>query len=193
MSRMQELSSATLGGAATAFFATPVEGVMIQQQRFGGSLIGTVARIATDFGVLSGGLMRGLEAAILRDAIYVSGLLGITPIMQDWLMETQGMSTLNAGLLASAVGGLVGAVPSHPLDVVKTCMQGDLERTTYTGYSSTYKALMEEGGVNRLFQGCFWRTFNIVATVFIANECRVRLAPVMFPHSVRGGKGGAME
>jgi solute carrier family 25 citrate transporter 1 len=97
MTKTQEFSSATMGGALTAFFATPVEAVMIQQQRFGGALIGTCMRITTDFGFLSGGMMRGLEAAILRDAIYVSGLLGVTPLAQDWLMTTYDMSALNAG------------------------------------------------------------------------------------------------
>jgi hypothetical protein len=123
MTTVQEFSSATMGGAATAFFATPVEAIMIQQQRFGGALIGTSMRIITDFGFLRGGMMRGLEAAILRDSIYVSGLLGVTPIMQDYLMREHGMSTLNAGFWASGIGGILGAIPSHPLDVVKTCMQ----------------------------------------------------------------------
>jgi hypothetical protein len=43
------------------------------------------------------------------------------------------------------------------------------------------------------FHSC--RTFNIVATVFIANECRVRLPPIIFPHtnSISGGRGGAHE
>jgi hypothetical protein len=36
-----------------------------------------------------------------------------------------------AGLLAAAVGGVAGGVLSHPWDVVKTCMQGDLERTKH--------------------------------------------------------------
>jgi hypothetical protein len=36
-------------------------------------------------------------------------------------------------------------------------MQGDMEQTIYKGYAQTYKKLINEGGVNRLFQGCFWR------------------------------------
>ena len=37
-----------------------------------------------------------------------------------------------------------------------------------------------EGGVSRLFDGCFWRTVNICGTVWIANECLHRLPPIMF-------------
>jgi hypothetical protein len=31
--------------------------------------------------------------------------------------------------------------------------------------------------MNRFFSGCFWRTVNITATVYIANECRIRFSP----------------
>lgn len=213
MTRAQEVGSAMLGGAGTAILATPVECVMIQQQRFGGSFLRTVQRITTEFGLLSssGGILRrGVAAAMLRDGIYVSGLLGVTPIVHTWLLtqySREHVSSFQAGVLAAALGGLFGAVPSHPLDVIKTCMQGDLEQKLYTDYRTTYHVLMNSHhtrgrrdggghsitsnrqyynyysrGLTRLFQGCLWRTLNIVATVFIANECRVRLAPVMFPH-----------
>lgn len=179
MTRLQEMSSATMGGCLTAIFATPVEMIMIQQQLFGGTLWGTPLRIGYAHGLGLHGLMRGLGPAVVRDAIYVSGLLGVTPILQDYL-EIGGMSTLSAGFWASLVGGVFGAVPSHPLDVVKTCMQGDLEQKQYRGALETAKLLYRESGVARFFHGCFWRTVNITATVFIANECRLRLPKHMF-------------
>ena len=72
---------------------------------------------------------------------------------------------------------MVGALFSHPLDVVKTCMQGDMERKRYGSALETFRSLVREGGTGRLFNGAFWRTFNITATVYVANECSLRLPP----------------
>jgi hypothetical protein len=59
-------------------------------------------------------------------------------------------------------------------------MQGDLAQARYKGVAASYKVLWKEGGIRRLFSGCFWRSFNIVGTVYIANECRMRLPIHMF-------------
>jgi len=66
------------------------------------------------------------------------------------------------------------------MDVVKTCMQSDLERKTYKSLTNSCIKVWEEGGLNRVFNGLFWRTFNIVGTVYIANECRNRLPKYIF-------------
>ncbi|RYY84594.1 hypothetical protein EON63_08940 [archaeon] len=42
------------------------------------------------------------------------------------------------------VGGVLAAVPSHPFDVIKTCMQGDLEKIHYKGFRHTLGALLKE-------------------------------------------------
>ena len=60
---------------------------------------------------------------------------------------------------------------------------GDLKRERYQGCIQTFKQLYEEGGVRRLFSGCFWRTLNIVATVYIANECTRILPNIIFNRS----------
>mmetsp|Transcript_54644 Transcript_54644/g.153741 ORF Transcript_54644/g.153741 Transcript_54644/m.153741 type:complete len:269 (+) Transcript_54644:44-850(+) len=181
MTPYQEFMSATLGGGVAAVYAAPVELVMIQQQRIGGTLWGTPLRVAREHGLLSGGLGRGLLMAIGRDSIYVSGLLGVAPICTDYFMRERGMSQMTAGLWASLIGGVSAAVFSHPMDVIKTCMQGDLGRATYGGTADTAAKLWRQGGAKRMFDGCFWRTVNITATVFIANECRMRLPRHLFP------------
>jgi hypothetical protein len=115
--------SAATGGLFSSFFTAPVEGVMIQQQKFGGSLFGTFKSTAANHGFFQGGLMRGLTGAALRDTIYVTGMLGVTPIVRDYLIEEHQVAAPLAGLYASLMGGVVAAVPSHPVDVIKTCMQ----------------------------------------------------------------------
>jgi hypothetical protein len=178
LGRVGEYFSAFFGGSVSACFASPVELIMIQQQRKGGTIFATIQRISSEHKASI--IFRGLMPAMARDALYVSGFLGVTPLLQDYLMDHQGMQSLEAGLVASLCGGIVAAVPSHPLDVIKTCMQGDLEGTKYSSASKTSRALWQEGGARRLFSGCFWRSFNIVATVYIANECRLRLPIHLF-------------
>ena len=39
------------------------------------------------------------------------------------------------------LGGIFGALLSHPFDSIKTCMQGDLERKLYRGSIETARKL----------------------------------------------------
>ena len=172
------LSAAVGGGLVGAVFASPVELVMVQQQRFGGSLLGVPLGVAREHGALGSGLLRGLGPALLRDGVYVGGMLGLTPVVQRALVERRAVeSPALASLWASAIGGVVGGLVSHPFDVVKTCMQGDLARGTYGGFASTWRSLLKQGGLARLWHGATWRTINITATVYIANEGCNRLPP----------------
>jgi hypothetical protein len=175
---LEQLISACLGGAVSALFVAPVELIMIQQQINGGSIYYTLQRI---HGVRS--LTRGLGPAMIRDSIFVSGFLGITPLLQRLIMENYNLSSIQAGFWASVIGGSLAAVPSHPLDLVKTCMQGDLEQIRYKGAVETWYTLWGEGNLSRIYRGCFWSSFNIMSTVYIANECRLRLPPILFHQS----------
>lgn len=206
---VQEMSSALIGGAISAIYTTPVELTMIQQQNFGGSLPSTAARLVKEHGV--GILRRGFLATAMRDGVYTLGLLGMVPVIQRALQKrTPTMGDSTAGFIASAVGGTVCGIISCPLDAMKTCMQGDVtclrsgvspaaaapEATAAAGHghgapmpkfndghthktlSSTFHALRHR---NLLFGGVGWRVVNISGTLVIANELRLRLAPLMFP------------
>jgi hypothetical protein len=96
-------------------------------------------------------------------------MLGLTPVLQRKI-EGYGVGSSTASFYASMVGGVVAAIPSHPFDVVKTCLQGDLKGEKYSSAMQTTGLLIKEGGWTRFFRGGFWRTINITATVYIANE-----------------------
>ena len=88
--------------------------------------------------------------------------------------------------LGLAVGALTGSVAAgfltHPMDTIKTCMQGDVARVKYTSVLSTGKSLIAEYGVaNGLFKGFFWRVSLISTTFFLVNTAKQALAPAMFP------------
>lgn len=113
--------------------------------------------------------------------------------------------------VAGAIGaGVIAATLSHPLDTIKTCMQGDIEQaeyesspkclpvwhlasplthplhpptfcTRYKSLTATARSLLAQGGYKRFFDGWSWRTGRMICAVFIMNECKVRLAPLLFP------------
>ena len=175
-SPLAECGAAAVGGALVGTFASPCELLMIQQQRFGGGIGSTVTQVVRGHGMLGAGVLRGLGCCVMRDSIYVGGMLGITPLAQG-RMEAAGVSTPVAVLASSAVGGVFGGVVSHPFDVIKTCMQGDIERKTYGSNLQAARTLLAEGGVRRLFSGVGWRTVNITGTVYIASLCAQHLPP----------------
>jgi len=180
---INELVAATGGGMITAAFASPVELVMVQQQLFGGNALAVPASLYAKYGFSTTGLMRGVGPAICRDAIYVGAMLGLTPMLQRYIEQTYKQSPAVASLFASLMGGVIAAIPSHPFDIVKTCMQGDMKQEKYKSATDTFKRLLREGGARRVFAGGFWRTFNITATVFIANESANRLPQFLFASS----------
>ena len=173
-----DLSGAIAGGMITAVFASPIELVMIQQQLHGGTIVSTPARIIKKYGIGTRGIMRSLGVTVCRDAIYVGSMLGVTPLLQHYFEEKHQQSPVMASLNASLIGGLIAAVPSHPFDIVKTCMQADLDQNTYTTATKTIARMYQQGGVTRFFNGCLWRSLNIVTTVWVANECKNRFTGV---------------
>jgi len=172
-----EVLLATAGGMISAFISSPTELVMIQQQHNGGSIFTQLGSVVRRYGYFSNGICRALSQCIIRDGLYTAGLLGVTPALQTVLVQQHGHSEQMAGLYASVIGGVGCAVLSQPLDVVKTCMQGDLEQKGPFGQGGAmgaWRGLLADGGVSRLYRGCMWRSINVVATVYIANEVRTR-------------------
>lgn len=161
-----EVFSAVGGGVMAAFFATPLELIMIQQQLRGQSILNNVKHTIQ---ISPHSLMRGLSITMYRDSIYVGAMLGLTPVLQRKIQE-YGIGSSTASFYASMIGGVVAAIPSHPFDVVKTCLQGDLRAEKYSSTIQATRLLMKDGGWTRFFRGGFWRTVNITATVYIANE-----------------------
>jgi hypothetical protein len=167
----EELLSSALGGCVSACFTSPVELIMIQQQIHGGSLLTVPRNIFHQYGILHKGLMRAVSLTAMRDTIYVTGMLGVTPIVQQYLQTHFQYNRETASFQASMIGGIFAAIPSHPFDLMKTCMQGDLQQQQYQNIRSTFQLLWKQGGIIRFMNGCMWRTINITGTVYVANQC----------------------
>merc|ERR1712194_274944 len=125
---------------------SPLELIMIQQQRKGGSGPARVAEIAQNPVNFS----RGLLGMAVREALWTCGYLSIPPVVRRTLMEKY-PDTFDtndkARVPAALIGGLFACYMTQWADTIKTCMQGDIERKTYGNFLQTAKSLHAESGI----------------------------------------------
>ena len=177
-----QVGGAFLGGLASGVPCSVWELIMIQQQRFGGTMLATPARLVREHGARA--LARGASMTMGREALFTMSMLGVTPLIQARLVEASGVER-NAALAAgSLAGALLAGVLTHPMDTIKTCMQGDLARAKYAGALATGRAIAAEHGVaTGLFKGLAFRIALISTTFFLVNHFKGVAVPLLFPHA----------
>jgi len=174
-------------GIGSGVVCGPLELIMIQQQRKGGS----IASVGAD--LVRGGpsiVSRGMLALGLREGIYCAGFMGILPAVRQYIREHYshtviGRSDDSARLAATFVAGPICSFASHPPDTVKTCMQGDIEQVRFKGYGQTTNVLVAEGGLPALWRGIPWRLFRQFCAVFLFDKISAEVAPILFPHAFK--------
>lgn len=178
----------------SALVVCPADMLIIQQQRTGLSLLAQVRAIRSEYGW--GKFSKGLLPAIGRESLFTGGYLGLAPVLRGLLVTaypamfsergqggeanvlhttaTHGRDRGNvlSLLTSSLMAGISAGVLTHPIDTVKTRMQGDLTpNSPYSGVMSTARLLWQEGGMGKFFQGVAPRTGRICIAVLIFNEC----------------------
>ena len=125
----QEMACGIGAGLTSAVVGSPLELIMIQQQRKGGGTLSTLKTVASPSLIV-----RGFMGMAVREALWTCGYLSIPPIVRSYLMENYPdtfTSNEKARIPAALLGGLFACYLTHPFDTIKTCMQGDIERTAY--------------------------------------------------------------
>ena len=177
------VGGAFLGGLASGVPCSVWELIMIQQQRFGGGTLDTPARIVREHGAAA--LGRGIATTMGRESIFTMSMLGITPLIQTKLVESAGCEKNTALAAGSLAGALLAGTLTHPLDTIKTCMQGDLAREKYASIAGSARSLAAEYGVVQgLFKGYAFRVSLIATTSFLVNTFKGYTVPLLFPHAV---------
>lgn len=175
----EEMGTGVIAGSVSALVGSPLELVMIQQQRKGNSTLATIKTIATPSNVY-----RGLIGAMVREALWTCGYLSIPPIVRRNLMESY-PSTFNskekARIPAALLGAAVGCYLTHPFDTVKTCMQGDIERETYGTFTNTAKKIYGDSGLSGFYRGASYRYGRMVCAVFIMDTLKDLVGPLLYP------------
>lgn len=178
LTKGQEMGAGLLAGGVSALVGSPLELMMIQQQRKGGSLFATA-------GALVGpNITRGVTMAATREAIWTVGYMSIPPIVRRILREKYPdtfTSDTAARVPASLLGALFACYLSQPIDTIKTCLQGDIERKKFTTASATARSLYAESGITAFYRGSTFRYGRMVIAVFMLDSLNAMLGPMLFP------------
>jgi hypothetical protein len=110
----EEMSCGIGAGSVSAIVGSPLELVMIQQQRKGGNTLSTIKNIAA---TTPANVFRGFTGAMIREALWTCGYLSIPPVVRRTLMEhyPDSFPTNNhARVPAALLGGLFACYLTHP-------------------------------------------------------------------------------
>lgn len=140
LSFFEEVGCALAAGAASGVPCSVLELTMIQQQRFGGSALNTVRNVIAKRGATV--MLRGLGPTAARESLFAAGYLGLSPQFERLASADSTLATAAASLAS----GLICAALTHPIDTIKSCMQGDLDRAMYRGAFHTARTIWASGG-----------------------------------------------
>jgi hypothetical protein len=180
LSLQEEMACGITAGSLSAMVGSPLELIMIQQQKKGGN-VGVRIKNIMEKPV---NLTRGFVGAAIREALWTCGYLSIPPVVRRTLMtsypetfDTNDKARVPAALL----GGLFACYLTHPFDTMKTCMQGDIERAVYGNFVQTGSKIMSDSGPTGFYRGATFRYGRMVCAVFIMDLLREKIGRVMYP------------
>jgi len=185
LTNLETVSAALVGGCISGLVCGPLELLMIQQQRHGGSLVATASKLLHSRSKTLA-FTRGLIPTVVREGAYCCGYLGIAPAMSRMFEElstgkpmgdTESSGGAQARVLGALAGGVFAGVVSHPFDTMKTCMQGDPTGLQFRGMADVVRLQ----GARGIFRGVLWRSAIIVTATLLINIFKDASAPFMFP------------
>jgi hypothetical protein len=183
LSLKEEMMCGMGAGTISALVGSPLELIMIQQQRKGGSTMQTIKNVAQQ----PMNVGRGFSGMAVREALWTCGYLSIPPVVRHHLMETypdQFPNNNAARVPAALLGGLFACYLTQPFDTIKTCMQGDIERTTFGTFSETAKVLWGQNKLPAFYRGATFRYGRMVCAVFIMDMMKETMSNLMFPEAM---------
>jgi len=192
LSDMEKIGVAMGAGSISSVLYSPVDLVVIQQQKLGLDAGATVSHIVKTHGLPA--LWRGFMSCVVREAIYTAGYLGLGPICKDALQKNYATfreSELSASIVGSCIAGTVAAVLTHPVDTAKTCVQGDMTATTYPTARSALSTVYNKGGIGALYSGGLARTARLCGAFFVINN--VREFAVNYKSKLEASKSNKIE
>jgi len=176
----EEMGCGIVAGSVSALVGSPLELIMIQQQRKGGAVPTRLGEILQN----PMNITRGLLGTTVREALWTCGYLSIPPVVRRTLMDsypTTFDTNDKARIPASLLGGLFACYLTQPFDTIKTCMQGDIERNEYGNFFQTTKKIVSESGLSGFYRGATFRYGRMVCAVFILDLLREKIGRLMFP------------
>jgi solute carrier family 25 oxoglutarate transporter 11 len=172
--------------------------VQIQVRSEGGSKDLSPFKIAKEITAKEGftTLYKGLDSALLRQAVYTSTRLGIFYNIKDYIKKHNGgkepnvLQNIGASLCAGAIGSFVG----NPADLALIRMQSDAnlpleERRNYKHVFDALIRTVREEGILTLWRGSFPTVCRAMAMNFSLlvpfEECKKKVAPYLNEHNTK--------
>ncbi|KAL7574678.1 hypothetical protein ACA910_003021 [Epithemia clementina (nom. ined.)] len=186
LSFKEEILCGLGAGTASAFVGSPLELVMVQQQKKGYSITETVSKITGN----PANVGRGWIGTAVREALWTVGYLSIPPVVRRELMDRfpdYFPSNDHARIPAALLGALFACYLTHPFDTIKTCMQGDIERTTYGTLTQTARTLYGQFGITGFYRGSTFRYARQVCAVFIMDLMQEKVGRLLYPSAFGDG------
>lgn len=167
----ESIAVAAGAGVVSALLYSPVDLVIIQQQKMGLSAVSTTSAIMSQYGTNT--IMRGLMSTVVREAIYTAGYLGLSPVLTKNIQE-RGIvkNEFGASFVGACMAGTLSALATHPVDTAKTCYQADLTGKTYSSATSAMFTVYREKGIGGLYNGAAARTARLCGAFFIIGLVR---------------------
>jgi len=147
---MEEAAEFLAGGCASVIAETltlPADTLKVRLQILGqrATILATLRNILINEGV--GAFFQGLDAAVLRQALYGSLRYGLYPHMQRIVTELlpQTAPKLARRLLAGCASGAISSALCNPTDLIKIRMQGNTLQKNTSLYKAFADVLKNEG------------------------------------------------
>ena len=174
----QKFLGTLIGCSLSGLWCGPFELCMIKQTYSGAHVFRTVADIVGALG--PSGLFRGAVPAMAREGVFGTCMLFLCPWMREHISALQLEASL-ALAFSSLATAIFASTVTMPLDCIKTCMQTDHTGRRFTNMRQTFRTLVAERGVPRLFAGNVWRISLISTTFYLIHYFNDYFAPILFP------------
>lgn len=99
------------------------------------TMLGVLSQIIKEEGFVTGLMLPGLSASLIRSMIYGSYRVGLYPTIRDWISSRNGNGnnnnnqptkpTIKDRMISGSITGAFGSALSCPLDCIRTRMQAD--------------------------------------------------------------------
>mgnify|MGYP001607857374 CR=1 FL=1 len=127
-------------------------------------------KITKDFYSQNGlkGFYKGLDSAILRQALYATTRLGIFYSLIDYFKnQDKGNVSFIKKSISSMTAGAIAAVFANPADLILVRMQSDgllppEQRRNYKNVFEAFSKVIKDEGIIRLWRGCGPTAFRAV-------------------------------
>jgi hypothetical protein len=152
-----DIFNSYFSGVLSSLISSPVEFSILQKQKLSFmnySSFKILNNIYKNKGIK--GIYRGLLFTSIREGIYTSGMLFITPYIERKVFED---INLTSSFISSIIAGLISGIASQPFDTIKTIYQYKSDDVIF--YPRDYRFY---------FSGLTPRLIRIIGTFFIINQ-----------------------